>query len=145
MLVAVIALPACGLRGGEVPSTAEPVGPWRRDGAVVDRAVVQSFAGAAHCDWQNVHFLGVDAAVLPGGSSRKVSAFIRDPRGALGVPELMRRFDASSALPTDAVATGYENGGYALWLAPSERDAAFLVRDDHVERWPRTDREFGCA
>jgi hypothetical protein len=98
------------------------------DGHRVPTTEIVSFAGAEHCDWQDITFLML-------GGERKGRQFLRDATGELA--HLTRTtYDASATLPDDARDTGYQRDGRELWVAS---DAAYLVelsdRSD-VERWP---------
>jgi hypothetical protein len=67
-----------------------------------------------------------------------VNYYVADRAGLL-----VGGYQAETALPADAVWSGYQTVGWELWFAPSD-DAAYLVADDgHVERWPAS--RGGCA
>ena len=71
--------------------------------------------------------------------------YFRDPKGeAAANGWLTGPHDGHSALPADAVDTGWTNGNVDLWESPSELDeAVYLVRGETVERWPRATADWG--
>ena len=68
--------------------------------------------------------------------------YIRDPNGLPGNWKTPH-YDPAATLPTKAQNRGYKSGGATLWIVPG--GDAYLVYDDHVERWPRLDPLIGCA
>ncbi len=127
----------------ELPSAvteALGIGVWQdRSGARVPVTRIRSFAGPAHCDWQDLTFL-----VL--GPEAGTDQYIRDPDGKLA--DLLRiAYDGDADLPAGATDTGLLRDGRELWLAP-DRAAAYLVSVDDpadVERWPGVRDPVGCA
>ena len=106
---------------------------WTDDsGAPVPTRTVHSYAGPEHCNWQSMTFLELRDGV-----------YVRDP-----LPEVADFFDtpfrADTALPADAVATGYRRDGQRLWLS-ADGTQAFVGTRGSVESWPRTARPLGCA
>lgn len=102
-------------------------------GARVPVSRVQSFKGAAHCDWQDITFLLYE----------KVE-YVRDPRGTFN-DILASAYDDSATLPADAIDTKLEHDGRRLWIGPDL--AAYLVNLDDsadVQRWPAAERPIGC-
>ena len=73
--------------------------------------------------------------------------YMRDPAGeAEEYDWLTAPYDGRSALPEDAVDTGWTNGNVDLWTAASEKDAAiYLRRGSIVERWPRAAELWGVT
>lgn len=145
-LLSIVALPGCGF--GLAREEAEPSGAWSLEGKAVSRDQVESSAGAEHCGWQQVHFLGLS---WPPGRTyddpRRKRMYVKDPKGVLDfAPYLRQGYKADADLPQDAVDTGYRNSGYALYYSPKVGDAAvYLVsRGDKVESWPKATRPVGC-
>ena len=117
--------------------------------------VIHTLTGSSHCDWESAVFLHMSwppGTVLRGpigddyeqGSFRQ---YLRDPNNVLGGP-LATTFDPDAPLPDDARPSGFRRGPWELWVSPSEAEqAAYLVRDDKVERWPRviSRRVIACA
>lgn len=73
--------------------------------------------------------------------------YMRDPDGeALANDWLTAPWDGRTAMPPDAVATGWTNGNIDLWTSASEQDAAvYVVRAGIVERWPRAVESWGVT
>jgi hypothetical protein len=116
-----------------------------RSGARVPVTRIQSFAGPAHCSWQSITFLVLDAGRV-GAASKKQQQFLRDPDGELAEFE-RGRFRAHGALPGRVDDTGFSRDGRELWLA-ADGSAAYLVSKSDpsdVERWPAATRPVGCA
>jgi hypothetical protein len=116
-----------------------------RSGARVPVTRIQSFAGPAHCSWQSITFLVLDAGG-GGAASKKQQQFLRDPDGELAEFE-RGRFRAHTALPGRAHDTGLSRAGRELWLA-ADGSAAYLVSKSDpsdVERWPAATQPIGCA
>jgi hypothetical protein len=113
-------------------------------GARVPVTTVESFAGAAHCDWQDITFLRLGED--PRGIARdRVEEYVRDTTGELG-RVLEGEFSDHARLPDDATDTGWRHDGRELWLVP-DKSAAYLVSlDDQadVERWPAATQPIGC-
>ncbi|MFF4835773.1 hypothetical protein [Streptomyces sp. NPDC001315] len=107
-----------------------------RDGNRVPTSVVSSSAGAAHCDWESVHFLGV-------GQGEKSKQYVRDPHGVLGTEPLTAPYDGDVRMPADARDTGYHFHDWELWLA-ADKATAYIRTPDGVEAWPATRAGVGC-
>lgn len=108
-----------------------------RDGERVPTTVVSSSDGPAHCDWQDIVFLGV-------GEWSDGQQYLRDTDGELS-GFLRTTYAEGVPLPRAATDSGWRRDGRELWLTP---DAAYLVAVDDpqdVERWPRTAEQVGCA
>lgn len=93
---------------------------------------IQSYAGPAHCDWQQMTFLEV------GGNS-----YVRNPEPYLR-GHFKEDFEQDLPLPADAVDTGYQRAGQQLWLSPGEERAYVGADRDHVELWPRETKRVAC-
>ena len=109
------------------------------DGAPVPTTEVVSFAGPAHCDWDDLTFVFVGQG---SDVDRKYDEYVSDDGGF----ELETASDASATLPGGAVDTGWQRDGRELWLAEDPR-AAYLVNvdDPHdVALWPATTEPAGC-
>lgn len=141
---------AASLSGcGESDAGVEPSGVWTLHDKPASRDQIESNAGPEHCAWQAAHFLGLS---WPPGRTyddpRRKRTYVKDPDGVLDfAPELREGYKATTALPGDALDTGYRNDDYALWYSPSAGDSrVYLVRDDgRVELWPKATRPVGCA
>ncbi|MBE1491393.1 hypothetical protein [Plantactinospora soyae] len=125
-----------------------PAESWTRNGETVDIEVISTNDGPAHCEWQRARFLQISWPIYsaPDGQPRSAQ-YVRDPEGVLGHEALRRAFRSGATLPEDAIPTGYERDGTALWLADSDRETtAYLVTEDppRVEAWPRADPPLGC-
>jgi hypothetical protein len=58
-------------------------------------------------------------------------------------PGATSRRDA--ALPENAEFTGFSSETGELWFVPGDQEpCAYVVSDDHVEAWPRTNQVLGC-
>ncbi|MGH2996523.1 MAG: hypothetical protein ACRDM9_09420, partial [Gaiellaceae bacterium] len=105
-----------------------------------------TFPGRDHCGWGSVVFLH---ASWPPGTAAEFGAdvrqYLRDPDGLLGPEPLLTTFDVDSELPAALKDTGYRRGEVELWLSASRAEAAFLVRRNRVERWPRARELIACA
>lgn len=103
------------------------------DRARVPTAEIQSRPANAHCS--------------PGATTLSVKkagyAYVRDPQGTFS-GFLASSYEENSALPGDAVDTGYFHGDRHLWLA-GDKQAAYVVTPQHVERWPAIVGEAVCA
>ena len=102
------------------------------DGDRVPTTVIQSYAGEAHCDWQQMTFLQV------GGNT-----YLRDPGSDLRA-YFQKEFVPDLPLPADAVDTGHQRAGQQLWLPPDEERAYVGADRDHVELWPRETKRLAC-
>lgn len=110
---------------------------WKdRDGRRVPLTVISSSAGAAHCDWQDAHFLGT-------GEGRDGKLYARDPHGVLGGEMLLGEYDGDVRMPADARDTGYRLRDWQLWLTDDEK-TAYVRTSDGVEAWPRVKDGMGC-
>ncbi|GAB3843729.1 hypothetical protein ACFPIJ_00610 [Dactylosporangium cerinum] len=140
----------CALIGGVLVAAACGSGAadvvYWSSGADQDKAV-ESYAGSAHCGWQDVTFLHVKWP-LPGQTGDAANLqYVREPQGRLSA-EVRATYAPRTELPADARTTDYTGpDGQQLWLAPSNSDdLAYVVYPDshRVEAWPRTKRTLGC-
>jgi hypothetical protein len=119
-------------------SVTEPKGiqVWTgRDGEPASTETIQSYAGPAHCDWDSATFLQLGADLT--------HSYVRNPTGDMA-SSLAGPYRDHTALPEDAVATGYQRDGSRLWLA-SDGSTAYVGADrGDVEAWPRETRPLGC-
>jgi hypothetical protein len=102
-----------------------------RAGRPAPTTTIASWTGPEHCDWQSMTFLDLGKAT-----------YVRDP-----LPELADyftdRYRPHSALPADALDSGFQHDRDHLWLSPDKRRAFVGARDD-VEVWPRATQPLGC-
>lgn len=113
-----------------------------QSGARVPVTTVTSWAGPAHCDWQDITFLEIGTSPHRFGAAQE---YLRDTHGELA-DSLRGEFDAHASLPKDATDSGWRHDGRALWLVP-DRGAAYLLSLDDptdVERWPASKEPIGC-
>lgn len=114
-------------------------------GERVPDLVTSTYRGDEHCEWQSAVFLHLG---WPLGTAEKVSSgrqYVRDPEG-LFPEDITVSLDLDATLPPDARYTGYHQGEVQLWVNDSEAaEAVYLVRGEHVERWPRTTDIIACA
>jgi hypothetical protein len=101
-------------------------------GEPVPTTEVEAWRGPEHCDWQSMTFLQVRRALY-------VRAPVPELEGAFAEP-----YRPHTALPADAVDTGFEREGEHLWLS-ADRGAAFVGSKEDVELWPRATDPPGCA
>lgn len=117
---------------------AEGIQVWLdRDGRRVSTAIVSSYQGAEHCDWQDISFLTL-------GSDPK-HQYVRDVDGEFG-DLLDGTYDAHASLPADAIDSGFTRDGRVLWLVKGK--AAYLVSAtdaSDVERWPVARERILCG
>ncbi|WP_051551558.1 hypothetical protein [Nocardioides sp. URHA0020] len=114
------------------------------DGRPVATTEVMSYAGAAHCDWQDLTWLEIGAAT---DADQDVDTYLSgDEDGALA-DFLSTTPDASATLPPDATDTGWQRAGRELWLGEHPRAAYLVSVDDRtdVQRWPAVTDPIGCA
>lgn len=112
-------------------------GPGRRVWANAEGLILTDIIAPAHCGWETARMLHV-----PDGDSFR--QYIRDPLAVIGQASLLETYAADVDLPSDAVDSGYRSGELELWFTPADT-AAYVVRPDVVERWPRADPAVGCA
>jgi hypothetical protein len=128
-------LAACG--GGD-RSTA-----WDHHGKEADLSAIESYAGAEHCGWQDVTFLNLRWPLSATGSAER-RMYVRDPDNVLA-EHALGDFSARATLPANAEFTGFSSDLGELWVVPDGQEPfAYLVSDDRVEAWPRTDQVLGC-
>lgn len=108
------------------------------DGRRLPVTTVNSSAGAAHCDWQQAHFLEL------GGAGGARTLYARDPEGVLPASMLTSRYYPDAALPAGARDTGYRRDGWSLWLT-ADRSTAYVRTSHGVEAWPAVRKGLGCA
>ena len=102
--------------------------------------------GGDHCGWDSVILLHIGwppgtAADFRSDSERQ---YVRDPEGLLDASGL-EALDLDAELPPDADYTGYHSGEMQLWISRSDAaEAAYVVRPEHVERWPRARSHVFC-
>ncbi|MET7457126.1 hypothetical protein ABZT03_35660 [Streptomyces sp. NPDC005574] len=106
------------------------------DGHRVPTTTLSGYAGAEHCDWQDVRFLAM-------GRGAKAAQYVRDPEGVLDGAGLTAAYDGKARLPKDAHDTGYRLGERELWLT-ADRSTAYVRTSDGVEAWPRAKRFVAC-
>jgi hypothetical protein len=115
------------------------------------------FHGDPHCEHDVYDLLHLGSplgtpAERAGADSRQ---YVRDTEGSL--PEVARYhgdgvhgdWQQLSALPSDAVTTGFTASGSAspsaaLWLAEGREDRVYMVVDGQVEQWALADPPIGC-
>ena len=108
--------------------------------------VINAITGPDHCNWESavmMHVgwpLGHDASDIS-----EARQYLRDPEGLFQNGMLMTTFEANVELPKGATYTGYQTEFMQLWLDSKDHTAAYLVFDDHVERWPRAQEVIACA
>ena len=119
-------------------ATSDAVPSWMqiwtdREGRPADTREVHSYLGPEHCDWQSMIFLQLGHRT-----------YVRDV-----LPELRSYVDhpyvAHTALPGDAVDSGFSRDGRRLWLAADHRTAYVGTHPSDVEAWPIEVRPLGCA
>ena len=109
------------------------------DGVRLPQGTVMSFAGSAHCDWEDLTYLLLEEHEF--GKGREFIGGRADPE----VASMQRTtYDADVTLPDDATDTGYRRDGRELWLA-ADGSAAYLVGPGRTERWPASERPIRCA
>ncbi|MBA4181716.1 MAG: hypothetical protein C0506_14095 [Anaerolinea sp.] len=107
-------------------------------------SVSESF-GAAHCGWEDVRYLVVEAdvfsqagIVIHGVGSGPTQLYAKAPPGVLRSTSTSGPFVSSAALPADSIDTGFRSGDRQLWVSPTEGiEAVFVLKDEKVEKWPR--------
>ncbi|MFI7407158.1 hypothetical protein ACIBU0_00540 [Streptomyces sp. NPDC049627] len=107
-----------------------------RDGRRVPVTEINSSVGAAHCDWQEAHFLEL-------GTYRDRKVYARDPEGVLEPGMLTAAYDGDVRLPGDAHDTGYRLGDWRVWLT-DDKSMAYVRTPEGVEAWPRVKDGMGC-
>jgi hypothetical protein len=114
-------------------------------GNPVPANVLTATLGPEHCSWDDIVFLDLDIPDGPKGS------FLRDVKGELS-GSTAQPFQVVTALPDDAVDTGYFKVKWFLWTSASDPDAVYVVNGVYdpsaqglIERWPAITQQFGCA
>ncbi|MFJ8106129.1 hypothetical protein [Streptomyces sp. NPDC096132] len=106
------------------------------NGRRVPTTTLSSYAGAEHCDWQKVHFLGM-------GRAEDHRQYVRDPGGALPAELLTAPYDGDVPMPANAHDTGYRYQDWRLWLT-EDRRTAYVRTSDGVEAWPLAKEMVAC-
>jgi hypothetical protein len=161
LLVAAAALGGCTqlaqLRQPTQPTPSPYAGTWQDragreapdDHPGSEGFVLLSYDGSTHCDAQSVTFLAVawpPGKVASSMHARTVRQYVRDPHHAYSQVPFRGEFAQDAALPSDARATGYHHGRYALWVSPTDADRhVYIQGPDGVERWPRPIEPIWCA
>ncbi|MFE7710851.1 hypothetical protein ACFU6I_34880 [Streptomyces sp. NPDC057486] len=130
----------------ELPSSYTDKQPYRiwtdKDGHRVPVSELNSWAGEAHCDWQEANFIEWEA-----GSGGAVSAdrkvYARDPKGVLPSGTLTSAYDGDVTMPAGARSTGYHLDDWELWLT-DDMSRAYVRTPDGVEAWPAVKQDMGC-
>jgi hypothetical protein len=117
------------------------------DGAPVSRDALVVVRGPEHCNWESslMLFTGdpIGSAIVRGRSERQ---YVRDPEGVYPDELLLIPYDGDVDRPSHIFPTGYSWEGGELWVDRVGPDiAAYMVYDDHIERWPRTAELIRCA
>jgi hypothetical protein len=132
----------------ENPSAVGPVNTkvWVKDSHPVSSRVIETFPGPPHCFSQGTVLLTLGWPLgTPAASLEAARWYVRNPDGWPGPDQLMSTFDPSITPPLDARSTGYQNGTFELWLAPSDEDVAAYVKvSGQFERWPRAKQALMC-
>jgi hypothetical protein len=108
------------------------------NGGRVPVTELSSNVGAAHCDWQEAHFLSV------GGDGPDGTLYARDPEGVLSREMLAAPYNGDATMPSGARDTGYRLDDWRLWLVDGEPSTAYVRTPDGVESWPAVNEGFGC-
>ncbi len=152
----VLGLAGCGRGAGGFPTYPGPQ--WEDgDGSRLSRDVIAVFHGDPHCQHDVYDFLHLGwplgtPAERAGADSRQ---YVRDTEGTLAEDA---RYDGEgmhgdwqqlSALPGDAVATGFTAAGSGspsveLWLSEGPEELVYMVVDGQAELWPLSDPPVGC-
>lgn len=130
---------------GETTDVEAFLGTWMdEDGEAAETDssfVVEPYRGDEHCSSETTVFLrmgwppGTELNRLIGDNEARV--FVRDVEGHLATATATT-FERSVRLPEDATFSGYRNEEAELWFGPERgEEAAYLVIEDRVERWPR--------
>ncbi len=124
----------------ELPDVARELGyqVWTdAQGEPVPTRVLAVTRGPEHCDWQEMTFLRL------GGDSPRGRTFVGAPVPSLS-DYLAEPYRARTALPADAVDTGYRHGEDRLWLAPDRARAYVGANREEVALWPLASEKLGC-
>ncbi len=109
------------------------------DGQVVPTDRLEVFRGPEHCDQQDMTFLSL-------GPWGRTPTFVRDPDPEPYLRDyLSEPYQPHTALPADAVDSGFRRGDDRLWLAPDRARAYVGAARDDVEMWPRIVKRLTCA
>ncbi|MDV9177207.1 hypothetical protein R6V09_44645 [Streptomyces sp. W16] len=108
-----------------------------QNGKRVATTTVSSGVGAAHCDWQQAHFLQT-------GEGEKRKLYARDPHKVLPSEMLTAPYDGDVRMPANARDTGYRYRDWQLWFT-ADASKAYVRTPDGVEAWPQVKRGQGCA
>jgi hypothetical protein len=115
--------------------------PWTDpDGCRLRIDVLAERPGPEHCGWDRARVITTGQPLgTPYTTPAETTEFVRDPEGVFGQPDLSVGFEPDTALPDDAVDSGYRRDDLALWHRPGDPSAIWLVSRDGVERWPAGD------
>lgn len=138
----------CDAEAGSVTEVAtEP--DWRfrayfdwadRDDCLVRIDVITDHRGSDHCNEQSARVITTGTPLGERFTNREdSSSYIRDPKGAYGVPAFTEDLDLDADLPDAAEDTGFRQADTELWAVPDDPSAIYLVDGDDVERWPAGD------
>jgi len=142
----VVSLVSC--TSGNSPPDGGPINAnvWVKDSHPVSTDVINSFAGAKHCDDQDSTFLVLGWPLGTAQPDFQGSRwYVRNPN-QFARQFLMSEFAVGVTPPQDAQSTGYTNHTFELWLAPSDEEvAAYIKVGGQFERWPRSKQALMCV
>ena len=125
------------------------------DGTPVSRDVLEVFRGPEHCNWESSLMLFTGDPLGSNMNRREQFQpdlglyrlqYLRDPQGVYPAEMLLSTYGPDVELPSTAAATGYSWEGKEMWVDAADPEAAaYIVYDDHVERWPRAREAILCA
>jgi hypothetical protein len=119
-----------GPNGDEIPQESE---------------IINAITAPEHCGWETAVMMHVGWPLGRAASDSSESRqYLRDPDEILP-GSLMTTFDPDTQIPTRARNTGYRTAFMEPWLHPDDDTAAYLVFEDHIERWPRARDAIACG
>lgn len=120
---------------------------WRHGTTPVSTDVIQTLAGAEHCDEQSSTFLVMGWPLgFAEPSISNARWYVRNPTAFIRQNYLTTDFYAGVTPPADASFTDYHDESFELWLAPSDEDATVYVKTrGRFERWPRSTQPLLCV